>query len=116
MSTHFNGKRILVTGACGTVGSELVRQLLTDKRYAPEEVIGLDNNESATFFLDQACNRVSRHRSKRTRPERAELRREPSHQPTTSRRPDSICSSKPSAGALLSEPHDGRGLGRRKSR
>jgi len=54
MSAIFKGKRILVTGACGTVGSELIRQLLTDPRYAPEEVIGLDNNESATFFLDQA--------------------------------------------------------------
>ncbi|MDZ7804385.1 SDR family NAD(P)-dependent oxidoreductase [Thiohalophilus sp.] len=46
-------KRILVTGACGTVGSELVRQLLTDKHYAPDEVIGIDNNESQLFFLDQ---------------------------------------------------------------
>lgn len=50
---HFEGKRILVTGACGTVGSELVHQLLIDHRYAPEEVIGLDNNESDLFFLDQ---------------------------------------------------------------
>ncbi|HKJ87815.1 MAG TPA: SDR family NAD(P)-dependent oxidoreductase, partial [Gammaproteobacteria bacterium] len=47
------GKRILVTGACGTVGDELVRQLLTDAAFAPEEVIGLDNNESDLFFLDQ---------------------------------------------------------------
>jgi FlaA1/EpsC-like NDP-sugar epimerase len=49
----FENKRILVTGACGTIGSELVRQLLTDPGYAPAEVIGLDNNESALFFLDQ---------------------------------------------------------------
>lgn len=49
----FQDKKILVTGACGTVGSELIRQLLTDKRYAPGEVIGIDNNENATFFLDQ---------------------------------------------------------------
>ena len=48
------GKRLLVTGACGTVGSELVRQLLTDPRYSPEEVVGIDNNESQLFFLDQA--------------------------------------------------------------
>lgn len=54
MTQIFEGKRVLVTGACGTVGSELVRQLLTEARYAPEEVIGLDNNESETFFLDQA--------------------------------------------------------------
>lgn len=54
MSRLFQGRRILITGACGTVGAELTRQLLTDPRYDPDEVIGLDNNESALFFLDQA--------------------------------------------------------------
>lgn len=52
--TQFEGKRILVTGACGSIGAELVRLLLMDERYAPEEVIGLDNHESELFFLDQA--------------------------------------------------------------
>ncbi|MDD5450339.1 MAG: polysaccharide biosynthesis protein [Desulfovibrionales bacterium] len=47
-----NNKRILVTGACGTVGSELVCQLLEDN-YQPAEVIALDNNESGLFFLEQ---------------------------------------------------------------
>ncbi len=46
-------KRILVTGACGTVGSELVKSLLTNKEYSPATVIGLDNNESELFFIDQ---------------------------------------------------------------
>ena len=45
-------KRILVTGACGTVGSELVRALLQNQEYQPASVIGLDNNESALFFID----------------------------------------------------------------
>ena len=49
----FLNKRILVTGACGTVGSELIRQLLEDEKYSPEEVIGIDNDETALFFLDQ---------------------------------------------------------------
>ena len=48
-----DNKRILVTGACGTVGSELVRVLLTSEQYKSTEVIGLDNNESELFFLDQ---------------------------------------------------------------
>jgi FlaA1/EpsC-like NDP-sugar epimerase len=43
-------KRILITGICGTVGRELLRQLLT---YGPKEIIGLDNNETELFFLDQ---------------------------------------------------------------
>lgn len=54
MTSVLKNKRILVTGACGTVGSELVRQLLTNRDYAPEEVIGIDNNETELFFLDQA--------------------------------------------------------------
>ncbi len=41
-------KRVLITGVCGTVGSELLRQVVA---HNPQEVIGLDNNESATFFL-----------------------------------------------------------------
>lgn len=47
-----DGKRVLVTGACGTVGSELVSQLLSNK-YSPEEVVCIDNNESELFFQDQ---------------------------------------------------------------
>lgn len=53
MSSIFAGKSILVTGACGSVGSELVHQLLTNDAYGPAEVIGIDNNESQLFFLDQ---------------------------------------------------------------
>jgi FlaA1/EpsC-like NDP-sugar epimerase len=56
MKSFFNDKRVMVTGACGTVGSELVRQLLED--YQAEELIALDNNESALFFLEQ---RFSKH-------------------------------------------------------
>ena len=52
-TSFFIGKRILVTGACGTVGSELIRQLLTSPNHNPIEVIGLDNGESELFFLDQ---------------------------------------------------------------
>lgn len=50
----YRDKRVLVTGACGTIGAELIRQLLTDERYAAREVVGIDNHESDLFFLDQA--------------------------------------------------------------
>lgn len=53
MKSIFEGKSILVTGACGTVGSELIHQLLTHPEYAPAEVVGIDNNESQLFLLDQ---------------------------------------------------------------
>ncbi|MFH2218514.1 MAG: polysaccharide biosynthesis protein [Pseudomonadota bacterium] len=50
-----NNKRILVTGACGTVGRELVKQLL--ENFETEELVAIDNNESALFFLEQKFSR-----------------------------------------------------------
>jgi len=44
----WQGKRIFITGVCGTVGRELLRQVV---KRGPGAVIGLDNNESALFFL-----------------------------------------------------------------
>lgn len=55
MNSFLHEKRVLVTGACGTVGCELVRQLLED--YRVRELIGLDNNESEIFFLEQHLSR-----------------------------------------------------------
>ncbi len=50
---HLKNKKILISGACGTVGRELVSVLLAEQDNAPESVIGIDNNESELFFLDQ---------------------------------------------------------------
>jgi FlaA1/EpsC-like NDP-sugar epimerase len=49
----FKGKSIFITGVSGTVGKELVRQLLENKDCAPKVLIGIDNNESELFFQDQ---------------------------------------------------------------
>jgi FlaA1/EpsC-like NDP-sugar epimerase len=51
MKKDIAGKRVLVTGACGTVGRELCRQLI--EGYQVEELVGIDNNESELFFLEQ---------------------------------------------------------------
>lgn len=51
MKDFFKDKRVLVTGCCGTVGQELVRQLLEEYRVA--ELVGIDNNESEVFFMEQ---------------------------------------------------------------
>jgi len=51
MNGFFADKRVLVTGACGTVGSELVRQLMTE--YQVLELVGVDNNETELFFIEQ---------------------------------------------------------------
>jgi len=52
---HYRGKRILVTGAGGSIGSELCRQLCT---YWPKELILIDKDENSIFEIDnelQGC-------------------------------------------------------------
>lgn len=51
MKEFLKGKCVLVTGSCGTIGRELVSQLLAD--YGVGELIGIDNNESELFFEEQ---------------------------------------------------------------
>ncbi len=48
MRNFYRDKNILVTGAAGTIGKELVRQLIT---FNPGEIRLMDNNESELFFL-----------------------------------------------------------------
>lgn len=48
---YLQGHSVAVTGACGTIGTELVRQLLED--FGVARLVGLDNNESDLFLLDQ---------------------------------------------------------------
>ncbi len=49
-SNAWKNKRILITGVCGSVGQELLRQVI---KHEPVEIIGLDNNESDLFFIDE---------------------------------------------------------------
>src|SRR6266508_421306 len=51
MDEYYKNKRVLITGAAGTVGKEVVRQL-----YAlnPAEIRALDNNETELYFLMEA--------------------------------------------------------------
>jgi FlaA1/EpsC-like NDP-sugar epimerase len=49
IANPWRDKAVLVTGAAGTVGREILDQLVM---HEPRAVIGIDNNESAVFFLE----------------------------------------------------------------
>ena len=53
MKKFFNKKRILITGASGTVGKELIKQLLSFSNEKPQEIIGIDQDENSIFFLTE---------------------------------------------------------------
>lgn len=48
----FKNKRVLITGVCGTIGREILKELLYGP-HSPSEIIGIDNNESGLFYLEQ---------------------------------------------------------------
>ncbi len=54
LKTYLARKRVLVTGAAGSIGSELVRQLC---RFEVEQLVAADVSESGLFELEQELNR-----------------------------------------------------------
>ena len=50
-----SGKRVLITGAGGSIGSELVRQCLS---FNPGEIICLDFNEEKIYDIDQITSNI----------------------------------------------------------
>jgi len=48
MDDFYSGKNIFITGCAGTIGRELIKQLLYLK---PKKIIAIDNNETELFFL-----------------------------------------------------------------
>lgn len=51
------GKRVLVTGGCGSIGSEIVRQLV---KFKASSIIVYDNAESPLFYLEQEITKISK--------------------------------------------------------
>ncbi len=50
IKNYIEGRKILVTGAAGSIGSELVKDLI---QYEPHTIIALDINENGLFYLSQ---------------------------------------------------------------
>ncbi len=53
VSPEIYGKTIWITGAAGSIGSEIVRQLLS---FRFKKLVLIDNAETPTFFLTNFCN------------------------------------------------------------
>lgn len=50
MRDYWKGKKVFITGVCGTIGTELIEQLST---LGPSEITGIDISENDLFFLNQ---------------------------------------------------------------
>ncbi|MFT4683523.1 MAG: FlaA1/EpsC-like NDP-sugar epimerase [Patiriisocius sp.] len=52
----YNGKSILVTGAAGSIGSEIIRQIF---KFKPAKIILLDNSETPMFHIKKELDLIS---------------------------------------------------------
>ena len=57
IATYIKGKRVLITGAGGSIGSELCRQIF---RYNPSEIILLGHGENSIFAIQQELIRLAK--------------------------------------------------------
>jgi FlaA1/EpsC-like NDP-sugar epimerase len=55
VENFLNGKKVLVTGASGSIGSELCRQVL---RFTPAKILALDFDETGLFNLENELTRL----------------------------------------------------------
>ena len=53
MHRYLEGKNILITGVCGSVGTELLKQIAFNSEFTPKSIVGIDNNETKLFELER---------------------------------------------------------------
>ena len=58
VSSDLSGKTVAVTGAGGSIGSELCRQIM---KFHPKELVMIDINENSLYMLEQEFNRARIH-------------------------------------------------------
>ncbi len=58
VSSYLSGKVVAVTGAGGSIGSELCRQIM---KFHPKELVMIDINENSLYMLEQEFNRARIH-------------------------------------------------------
>lgn len=58
VSSYLSGKTVAVTGAGGSIGSELCRQIM---KFHPKELVMIDINENSLYMLEQEFNRARLH-------------------------------------------------------
>jgi FlaA1/EpsC-like NDP-sugar epimerase len=57
IESFIKGKRVLVTGGCGSIGSEIVRQLV---KFKASSIIVYDNAEGSLFYLEQEISKLNK--------------------------------------------------------
>lgn len=57
ISQQLDNQRILITGAAGSIGAEIVRQII---RYSPSKIIMLDQSESGLFEIENEIRSVKK--------------------------------------------------------
>ncbi len=55
ISSYLTNKVVMITGAGGSIGSELAKQVA---KFKPKTLIMIDNNENSIYFMDQEFNMV----------------------------------------------------------
>jgi len=60
VAQFIQGKTVLITGAGGSIGSELARQSL---RFAPQQLVLFDHDENALFYIERELAKLAGHGS-----------------------------------------------------